>query len=160
MSATELDQEPHDPPPALGASGADRPSMAFGTVTVLSFFVALAALLVAFFAMALAARSIDEHRAVDSGGSVASSAVEVRLDEFSIAPDPVEVGADATLSVVNDGTVVHDLAVEGESLATEQLDAGETGELEVGTLPVGTYTVFCQLPGHRDSGMEATLSIG
>jgi len=38
------------------------------------------------------------------------------------------------------------------------LKAGEKTSLTV-SLPAGTYTVYCPLPGHADKGMKGTLTV-
>lgn len=147
-------------PPAAPPAGDDKEWLTFDLLAVIAIVVALAALLLALFAIGLASRSIDEHRAVPDGGSSdGGAAAAVSLDEFEISPSPVEATAGASLTVTNDGTTVHDFAIEG-GLATPQLAPGESAELDLGGVEAGTYAVYCQLPGHRDSGMEAELTVG
>jgi nitrite reductase (NO-forming) len=84
----------------------------------------------------------------------------VELDEMTIVPADLEVASDAALEVVNRGVAPHDLVVEGEDAATPMLDAGETATLSLDGLADGTYTVYCSVPGHREAGMEGTLTVG
>ena len=153
-----------DPEPA----GSSRPSptparigMNTDTLAVGAFFIALFAMLAALVAVGLAARSIDEHRAVAatdapaSGGS--GDATNVTLAEFSISPDPVRVSAGGTLSITNEGAVVHNLSVEGS--ATPMLDSGGRATLDLAGLEPGSYTLICEVSGHAAAGMEATLTV-
>lgn len=98
-----------------------------------------------------------------SGGAGAPDAegagVGVELAEFSITPDPLEIGtADAVLEVTNVGAAPHDLTVDGGP-ATPVLDPGGTARLDLTALAPGTYRMFCSVPGHAGAGMEATLVI-
>ena len=83
--------------------------------------------------------------------------VDVSLTEFMIMPDPMTAPAGATLAVVNDGAVPHSLSVEG--LVTPDLLAGESANLDISSLAPGTYTVICAIVGHKEAGMETTLTI-
>ncbi|MEI2697025.1 MAG: cupredoxin domain-containing protein [Microthrixaceae bacterium] len=136
-----------------------RPGITFETIALLAFILAFAAALVAVFALSLAVRSIDEHRAIPEGGSGGggSGALAVSLTEFKITPGPATVASGGSLDVTNDGTTVHDLTVEG--LATPELAAGESATLDVSSLAPGTYELYCQIAGHRDSGMETELTV-
>ncbi len=120
-------------------------------MSLLSICVAVAAIIVA----ALASDGDGAAVAATSGGSA-----EVTLSEFAIDPDPVTVGAGGTLAVVNDGAAPHNLTVQGEDLATPDLNNGESATLDVGGLEPGDYTVICSIPGHEAAGMTATLTVG
>ena len=152
------------PTPTEGNSTTDpkagRSALTFEALAVMAFIAALMSLVIAIFAVGLAMRSIDEHRATPLTDSTSSSPTAVALDEFSISPAPLDVIAGSSMSVTNDGTTVHDLAVEGEDVTTPQLDPGEGAELDVSGLQPGAYTVYCRIPGHRESGMEGDLTIG
>ena len=92
-----------------------------------------------------------------------------------VAPDTVRVVADDSqdfaqdryqvvagqvrIEYVLDGFQVHTLVVEGfeEEMRLEVAN----GETEVGTLPLaaGRYVLYCDIPGHREAGMEAQLLV-
>jgi manganese oxidase len=97
--------------------------------------------------------------AVDAVDASSPAAVEVELDEFSIAPSPIEVQAGGTLEVVNNGAADHDLAVEDTDVASPMLGAGESASVSTADLEPGTYTVYCTVAGHRDAGMEGELHV-
>jgi uncharacterized cupredoxin-like copper-binding protein len=55
----------------------------------------------------------------------------------------------------------HDVAIEdsgGEVLGETELVAGGSATTTVNLKP-GTYTFFCTVPGHREAGMEGTLTV-
>lgn len=136
-----------------------RGPITFEALAVIAVALALVAVFLAVFSMGLASRSIDEHRATPATSGSSESA-SVTLDEFKITPAPLQVSAGGSISVENGGTTMHDLAVEGQDLATAQLNPGDKDELNLGELPAGSYTVYCQIPGHRESGMEGELTVG
>jgi FtsP/CotA-like multicopper oxidase with cupredoxin domain len=84
--------------------------------------------------------------------------VEFSLSEFTI-DGPSEIGSGPTIfEVANEGTVAHNLTVEGGS-ATPDLSSGDTATLELGDLAPGSYVIFCSIAGHREAGMEKTLTV-
>jgi manganese oxidase len=135
---------PADPKPARDV--ATLP-LIFGTVAVLGLAVVLT--------IAALVASDD-----DAGSSTADGAsAHVSLTEFAITPDAVTVSAGGTVHITNDGTAVHNLSVSDTDLATPDIAAGETGELDVSSLEPGSYELLCLIAGHADSGMKASLTV-
>ncbi len=65
-----------------------------------------------------------------------------------------------TIKSKNDASIDHDIAIEGNGV-NEQGDVvkdGGVSEIKV-TLKPGKYTFFCTIPGHREGGMEGTLTV-
>lgn len=135
---------------------APRDGITFEAIAVIALAIAMVAVFLAVIAMSLATRAIDEHRAIPAGGN-ASAPVTVSLTEFSISPPAVTLAAGGTLTVTNAGSVPHDLAVEG--IATPLLSPGDAATLDASSLTAGEYTMYCQIPGHREAGMEAQLTV-
>lgn len=120
--------------------------------------VAVLAMVFAVVGVGFGLRAIDESESnVSAGGATAATSAPVSLTEFAITDATVGVGG--ALEVSNDGSVAHDLSIEGADLATPQLSGGATEELSLAGLEPGSYTMFCTVPGHRDAGMEATLEV-
>ena len=92
--------------------------------------------------------------AVDAPGEVS-----VDIDEMDVRPGDLTVAAGGSVEVVNVGAIPHDLVVEGADVGTPMLDPGEAHTFATGELEPGTYTVICTVPGHRDAGMEGTLTV-
>jgi len=66
-----------------------------------------------------------------------------------------------TIDFTNPQALTHDVAIEDESGEmvgkTELIDEGETSEQV--KLKAGEYTFYCTVPGHREAGMEGTLTV-
>lgn len=61
-----------------------------------------------------------------------------------------------TIEFVNDSGVPHNVEIEGDGVS-ETITEGST-EL-IASLEAGEYVFFCNIPGHRDGGMEGTLTV-
>ena len=101
----------------------------------------------------------------DGGGSSDSvpadalvvEALDIRFDQKEYSATAGQV----PISYESKGQLVHTLLVYDESNTV----VGETlrvapGQTQVGTfdLPPGTYSLICDVPGHQDAGMTATLT--
>jgi plastocyanin len=75
--------------------------------------------------------------------------------ELSARPGPVNI------SITNEGAIAHTLVVE-EDPKFKKLEVPQKGATASGTLDAkpGTYTLYCDVPGHRAAGMEAKLKVG
>ena len=87
----------------------------------------------------------------DAGGPVTAA---ISLSEWEISGDLTVDPGDLTITVTNDGTMVHNLVFEDGPRSVD-VNPGETVTLEVGELAPGTYTIYCDIAGHRAAGMEA-----
>lgn len=63
-----------------------------------------------------------------------------------------------TIKLTNASAVPHDVAVNGASGVSDQVQDGGSAELTV-NLPAGTYQYYCTVPGHRQAGMVGTLTV-
>ncbi len=67
-----------------------------------------------------------------------------------------------TIDFTNDAPISHDVSVEdssGQELGTSDLISKSSTTLDLSNLKPGTYTFFCTVPGHREGGMEGTLTV-
>ncbi len=87
-------------------------------------------------------------------------AVPVSLSEFAISPASISVPVGGKLAVGNSGSIEHNLRLSGTKLHTKNLKGGESAVLDLKGVKAGTYEVFCEVPGHKSSGMTATLVVG
>jgi plastocyanin len=66
----------------------------------------------------------------------------------------------ATFDFTNDSSTPHDFVLEedGKEVAKTDVISGKTVSTSA-TLDAGKYTYFCSVPGHRQAGMEGTLTV-
>jgi plastocyanin len=118
--------------------------------------LALAGLLLA---LGLAGCGDDEG---SSGGQ--QGTIDVRLSEFALDPARISVDEPGTyvFRAVNDGRAVHALEVEGHGVEAEtgEIQPGETAELTVELTEAGEYELYCPVGGHRDQGMDGSVTVG
>jgi FtsP/CotA-like multicopper oxidase with cupredoxin domain len=148
MSATpDVNARPDEPAPVP-----EMPSPGAALATGVGLFAVLA-----IVALVVALVVATGH---DDGASVGSTAMpEVTLSEFAISPGAVDATTGSGLHVTNGGSVQHNLAIDGTEVATEMLDPGAAAHLDLSSLKPGDYTLICQVPGHKDAGMTATLHL-
>jgi plastocyanin len=94
----------------------------------------------------------------DGGGTADAGATEVSMTEYSFDPSDLSVASGDSIEVVNDGELPHNLTVEGEDVATEDIDAGGSEELAVDLDP-GDYDYLCTIGDHAAQGMTGTLTV-
>ncbi len=96
----------------------------------------------------------------DDGPSSSTTAapVSVALSEWAITPASISAPVDGSLQVTNDGTVAHNLSVEGGP-STQDLAPGGSETLDLSGLAPGTYKVLCTIAGHESQGMVGELTI-
>ncbi len=65
----------------------------------------------------------------------------------------------ATIELKNDDSQLHTLLI--EDVGGFKLKVTGKGDSDRGTadLEPGTYTIYCDVPGHRSAGMEADLTV-
>ena len=99
------------------------------------------------------------------GGTAGSAAVDIEADpsgQLAFTSDSASAKAGkVTVNFTNSSPVPHDVRIEssdGEELGgTEVLSEGnESASVD---LKPGEYTYFCSVPGHRQAGMEGTLTV-
>jgi uncharacterized cupredoxin-like copper-binding protein len=92
---------------------------------------------------------------------IPEDAVEITLTEWKIEmPESLPAGATA-FKIVNEGTEVHTVEIEGQGIEAEPenyLEPGDTRLLRVDLEP-GEYEVYCPIGDHAEQGMEMTLTV-
>ncbi len=88
----------------------------------------------------------------------------IRIEETEFRLEPAEITLDKpgtyVLEAVNSGDTVHALEVEGQGIEekTEEIQPGQNAKLGV-ELAAGTYELYCPVGGHKEEGMEGTLTV-
>lgn len=94
------------------------------------------------------------------GGTLAVSAVPDGSFEFTEDELSTDAGA-ITVEFDNPSSTPHNVYIEddsGEILAESETVSEDTTTTDA-ELEAGTYTYFCDVPGHREGGMEGTLTV-
>ena len=84
----------------------------------------------------------------------ANAAQAPKTAKFKATPGAVHV------TYLNQGNLEHSLRI--EKIDGFRLDVPTKGSKDQATvdLPAGTYTIYCDIPGHRQAGMHAQLVVG
>ena len=113
----------------------------------------------AMIALPLAACGSGGSSTTSSSSSSTGAAVVVHAKD-SLKFDKQSYDAKAgsiTIEYVNDGSLPHTLVIENhdefKKLSVGDKDSGTTN------LTAGTYTIYCDVTGHRSAGMEAKLVV-
>jgi len=65
-----------------------------------------------------------------------------------------------TITMANPSHLSHSVAIEGHGVDTEGQVVGPGGTSTASAaLTPGTYTFYCTVPGHRQAGMQGTLTV-
>jgi plastocyanin len=81
---------------------------------------------------------------------------ELRFDRTSLKARAGQV----TLVMDNPSSIPHNVSIEGRGIDEEGETVGQGGRSTVhAELRPGEYDFYCSVPGHRQGGMEGTLSV-
>lgn len=101
----------------------------------------------------------------EPGGGAAGAALELTSPEDgSLVFDPESLEApvgEVTIEFTNPASIEHDVHIErdGEELAASDLVADGDSSAASAELEPGEYAFYCAVPGHREGGMEGTLTV-
>ena len=105
-----------------------------------------------------------EEEGGEAGGG--SSSVEIEADPsggLSFTEEELTAKAgNLTIDFKNSSPVGHDVKIEaegGEELGGTDVITESSATATVKNLKPGKYTFFCSVPGHREAGMEGTLTV-
>jgi plastocyanin len=90
----------------------------------------------------------------------AAAGVTVIAKDISLAPASVRATAgDVHITYRSEGSIVHTLLIEG--VDGFKLNVAGRGDIDEGsvTLAPGTYTMYCDVAGHRQAGMHGTIEV-
>jgi plastocyanin len=106
------------------------------------------------------------------GGSTSASTqapitgqtINVDETEFAFTPNTfnASVGQPIAFRITNKGTVNHTfviLGLDGKEAAKTNVVVGATETLQYTPAAAGTYQIICDLPGHKEANMTATLTV-
>lgn len=113
-------------------------------------------------ALAVSACGGDDDDAATPAGDSGSGGGELSViaEDISFPEDTYRADA-GTIDVVyeNEGAIEHTLLIEG--VDDFKLTVESRGDVDEGSveLEAGTYTIYCDVPGHQEGGMEAELEV-
>jgi plastocyanin len=117
-------------------------------------------------ALAISLVAIALVAACGGGGGAAqpSGSIKVTLTEYKFDPSSISApSGKVVFFLVNGGSVAHDMIIRDSSnnrlAGSELISAGDSFVFTVDNIAAGTYTIFCDQPGHESSGMKGTLTI-
>jgi uncharacterized cupredoxin-like copper-binding protein len=90
-----------------------------------------------------------------------AAALSIEAHEFSLSPSDLHAAAGTVaIQYKNAGAIQHTLMIDG--VAGFKLDVPKAGDVDTATVKLepGTYTLYCDIPGHRGAGMEDHLTVG
>jgi plastocyanin len=127
----------------------------------ISIVLALAAISSAIITSALEDEEEGEGHAAPAGGG---EQVKLEADPGGkLAFDKKSLEAKAgpvTLAMSNPAELQHDVSIEGPGVEKKGKVVGKGGSSTVSAdLKPGRYTFYCSVAGHRDGGMEGTLTV-
>jgi len=97
------------------------------------------------------------------GSAAAPRIVKVKAFEFAYEPKQITVPPGAVeFDVTNTGSIEHTFLIDDPAKKTvgkiASILPGKTEKLTV-TLKAGVHTIYCDLAGHREAGMLASLKV-
>lgn len=99
--------------------------------------------------------------ATTGGGGATGAAIDVVLADFSIEPKAIDAtGGKLTFNITNTGSSRHNFVIlsGGKAIAkSETIGKGAKTTLTA-EIPAGSYTTICDIIGHKDAGMQGTLT--
>jgi plastocyanin len=99
------------------------------------------------------------------GGGGGGSTVALEADSSALAFAETSLSASAgsvTIDFDNPASQPHDVCVEspsGDDLGCSDTVTGDTTSVTVDAADAGDYTYYCSVDGHREAGMEGTLTV-
>jgi plastocyanin len=100
--------------------------------------------------------------APSEGGGGALTLSADRGGDLSFDKGTLEAPAgEVTIRMANPSSVPHNVSIEGEGVDEEgdTVDQGGTSTVSAELQP-GEYSFYCSVAGHREGGMEGTLTVG
>lgn len=96
-----------------------------------------------------------------SGGSGAIDITVQSLDTFKFSPATLTADAGQTLNVTlnNTGVLEHNFVIDEFNVSLGPVPAGQTASGSFTPNAAGSYIYYCNVPGHREAGMEGTLTV-
>jgi plastocyanin len=134
------------------------PSLAVGLISVL---LAAGAIGSGIITSALEEEEEGEEAEAAEGGEGALTLAADAGGDLSFDRQTLETPAgEVTIRMENPSSLPHNVSIEGDGVDEEGETVEEGGTSEVSAeLSAGEYTFYCSVAGHREGGMEGTLTV-
>ena len=96
------------------------------------------------------------------GGSVVEIEAAEGSDLAYVQKEAKAKAGQVSIEFTNPQSLSHDVAVEdanGKTVGKTELVADSSATTTLANLKPGEYTFYCSVPGHREGGMEGTLTV-
>jgi plastocyanin len=110
-------------------------------------------------------KEAEPEKEAEGGTAGSAAAVDIEADpsgQLAFTSDSATAKAGkVTVNFTNTSPVPHDVRIEssgGEEVGGTEV-ISESSESATVELEPGEYTYFCSIPGHRQAGMEGTLTV-
>lgn len=77
---------------------------------------------------------------------------------YTVSELTIPANTDTVITLVNEGFLEHDFAIDELGIESPLYKAGETGSVTINA-PAGEYVYYCSVAGHREAGMVGTLTV-
>ncbi len=87
--------------------------------------------------------------------------ITVEGSEFTFNPSEITLdeGTAVTIIFKNVGTIAHNFTIGELGIATDTIQPGEAAEITFTPTKSGSFAFWCNVPGHREAGMEGILGV-
>ena len=93
------------------------------------------------------------------GGGGSAQAVTIKGEDIAFSPKEVTVAAGTiTITFQNTGSIEHSFIIDELGVKSEKVQPGQSSTVTFEAQP-GTYTFYCDVPGHKEAGMIGTLTV-
>lgn len=93
------------------------------------------------------------------GGSPLSVTIKGEDIKFDTTSISAKVGQAVTVTLENTGALDHSFIIDALNVKIENVKPGATGSATFTPTAAGTYTFYCNVPGHKEAGMTGTLTV-
>ncbi len=140
----------------FSSRGEDKSPASVSLMSVAGIMVILAG----FFG-AEAIHEEEQHKKAEAAAKDVKADLTVHAFDIGWKEKDLKIGpGKVNLEMVNEGAIAHTLVLEGvaggKKLSTPSGGSKDIGEFE---LQAGTFTYYCDIPGHRQGGMEGKLTV-
>lgn len=99
--------------------------------------------------------------AAEQNGGDETKEVTVTATDYDFNPKKIEMSAGTTLKLklVNEGNVSHSWSVPKLDTKSDRIQPGKSTTVTLNPSEAGTYSIECQVPGHKDIGMVGELVV-